>query len=482
VQQEQEAVAARNGLRWLANREVIVASHRGPLEYHPDDNGSLVPTRGSGGVTCAFAGLGATIPFTWVSAAMTEGDRLAARAASRIEVPRSRVDARFVSVPDSVYDAHYGFFCNRVLWFIQHGLGDEIADRFTQDELSRAWAMGYQRMNSAFAGTIARAARGADPVFLLQDYQLYQLPRAVRQLAGRGRILHFTHIPWPEPNAWEVLPLPIRRQIVLGMLDVDYATSQVRHSLGETTARAYPISVDPQVLQSELASPIVQQHRAALAPKCGDPTIVRVDRVDPAKNIPLGFQAFGKLLERRPDLVGRARFLAFMVPSRAGLPEYQAEYRRVRAAAAEVNARFGLDGYQPVELFYENNWQQALAGMSLADVVLVNSRADGMNLVAKEATIVNRKDAVLVLSTQTGAWAELGGAALGLDPRSLDGTAAALEHAIDMPPGERAIRATALRLRTESHNVWDWLDEQCEDLAGLRSQAEQGSMSLMTPA
>jgi len=105
-----------------------------------------------------------------------------------------------------------------------------------------------------------------------------------------------------------------------------------------------------------------------------------------------------------------------------------------------------------------------------------------MNLVAKEATIVNRKDAVLVLSTQTGAWAELGGPALGVEPRDLHGPSTALEHAIDMPRSERAIRASALRLRTEAHDVWDWLDEQCEDLAALNAPAQAPSLSLLTPA
>jgi trehalose 6-phosphate synthase len=456
----------------------------------------------------ALTGLGSTVHFTWVSAAMTEGDRLTARSASRVEVPSSQIDARFVSVPESVYDAHYGFFSNRVLWFIQHGLADQIPARFTPDELSNAWTTGYQPMNSAFAGAIVRAATGPDPVFLLQDYQLYWLPRAVRQLRGRGRILHFTHIPWPEPKAWEVLPLPVRSQLLQGMLGADIlgfqdprsaerflatceaalpmarvnrSASRIRHPMGETTVRSYPISVDPDNLREEMASPTVQRLRRDLAAGCRDVTIVRVDRVDPAKNIPLGFRAFGQLLERRPDLVGKARFLAFMVPSRANLPEYRAEYARVVMSADEVNERFGSDGYQPVELFYENNWQQALAGMSLADVVLVNSLADGMNLVSKEATIVSRKDAVLVLSTLTGAWAELGGAALGIDPGDLEGTATALEHAIDMPRTERAIRAAALRLRTESHNVWDWLDEQCQDLAALKL-ATAPAVSLLTPA
>jgi trehalose 6-phosphate synthase len=257
---------------------------------------------------------------------------------------------------------------------------------------------------------------------------------------------------------------------------------RVRIGRREVAVRVYPISVDPPALRADLVRAAAEGYRAALSQRSGEITIVRVDRVDPIKNIPLGFRAFGRLLERRPELVGKATFLAFLVPSRTTIPEYQREYADVLASVDEVNRRFGRAGYEPIQVIYENNRLQALAGMSLADVVLVNSVADGMNLIAKEAPIVNDRDAALVLSTRAGAWAELGGAALGVDPLSLDATVAALEKAISMPRGERLVRAAELRRRIEAHDVWDWLDQQCADLGAVRQAGQPPDAELLAPA
>ena len=148
----------------------------------------------------------------------------------------------------------------------------------------------------------------------------------------------------------------------------------------------------------------------------GAQTIVRVDRLGPSKNVALGFRAFGLLLERPPDLVGRVCFLAFPVPSRETLEEYRSYAWEVWQAVEAVNTQFGREGWKPIEVFYEDNRSQAIAGMSLADVLVINPVPDGMNLVAKEGSIVNERDAVLVLSRECGAHAQLGSAVLAIAP------------------------------------------------------------------
>ncbi|MEA2642692.1 MAG: trehalose 6-phosphate synthase [Chloroflexota bacterium] len=491
----------------LAGREVIVASHRGPVEFRITDDGNLIGERGCGGLTTALSALASEVPFTWVSAAMTHGDRRAADL-QPVESVRDPIRTQFVVVPPSVYDAHYSQFCNPLLWFVQHGLGTSVAQRFPADRVWDAWTSGYHPMNRAFADAVARAARTPDPVVLLQDYQLYLAPRMLCDQLPGATILHFSHIPWPAPEAWEAVPLSITQRILKGLLGADILGFQdgrsadrflqachtygvggfvdtsariVRQSTHDTQVRVYPISIDPGVVKAALESPEGRRYRAELADERCDTTIVRVDRLDPTKNIPLGFDAFERLLVRRPDLVGRARFLAFLVPSRTGIPEYQATRAVVFAAAERINARFGGPGYRPVEISYENNWVRALAGMSLADVVLVNPIADGMNLVAKEACAVSQREAMLVLSKEAGAWAELGGAALGIDPFDVQQTTRALEVAIDTPRGERAVRAAELRRRVEAHDIWDWLRDQCADLAALAERGSPGTAAL-TPA
>lgn len=481
--------------QWFDEHEVIVASHRGPIEHHLSEDGALMAKRGSGGLTCAFEALARSVRFRWVAAAMTEADEIAARREASATTGPAGVEIRYALVPRPTHHAHYSVFSNRFLWFLQHGLQEQLG--LTPQELCHSWTGGYRPANLTFASLVAQSARTASPVVLVQDYQLYLVPRAVRARVPDAAILHFCHIPWPEPRAWEIAPAEIRREILSGLLGADILGFQdsgsadrflrtcriyaedavvdllnrvVQHGGRQTAIRVYPISVHPPMLRADLLSPVVQEYRARLARRCGEITIVRVDRLDPSKNIPAGFRAFGRLLERRPDLVGRVRFLAFLVPSRTEIAEYRQEYENVLSAISAVNHRFGRPGYQPVEMFYENNRLQALAGMSLADVVLVNPLADGMNLVAKEAPIVSQNDAALVLSTQCGAWSELHGAALGIDPRSDEDTAAALEAALSMSRGERSGRLAELRRRVEAHDLLDWLDGQCEDLSTLRPQ------------
>jgi glycosyltransferase involved in cell wall biosynthesis len=182
--------------------------------------------------------------------------------------------------------------------------------------------------------------------------------------------------------------------------------------------------------------------RAALNDSDGLATIVRVDRLDPAKNILGGFEAFRLLLERHPEWRGRVRFLAFLVPSREAIPEYRRYKDEVFALIEEINARYGNGRWRPITVFYEENRPQALAGLSLYDVLLTNSLADGMNLVAKEGPVLNQRDGVVVLSTGVGAYQELQGAALGVEAEDIDGTTEALHRALRMAPEERELART----------------------------------------
>lgn len=203
---------------------------------------------------------------------------------------------------------------------------------------------------------------------------------------------------------------------------------------------------------------------AELRPRLGKQTIVRVDRMDPSKNIALGFRAFGRLLERRPDMVGNVRFLAFLVPSREAIPEYRRYAREVWREIEQVNSRFCRGDWKPVEVFYQDNRVQAVAGMALADVVLVNPVADGMNLVAKEAPLVSERDSVLVLSKNCGAYGQLAHGAVGIEPTDVEATASALERALEMPAPERLRRTTVLRAVIDAEDLAWWVRSQLTDL------------------
>jgi trehalose 6-phosphate synthase len=180
--------------------------------------------------------------------------------------------------------------------------------------------------------------------------------------------------------------------------------------------------------------------------------------------------AFETLLARTPRLRGRVTMLAFLVPSRTSLREYGDYGRKVQGAVDRINARFGRADWRPVRLFYENDYAQALAGLAIADVILVNPLVDGMNLVAKEAAIVNERDAALVLSETAGAFDQMAEGVLSVAPADVIGTAQALRDGLAMPRRERARRLELLRQGVEREDIAWWLRTQLDDLTEIAAR------------
>jgi trehalose 6-phosphate synthase len=197
--------------------------------------------------------------------------------------------------------------------------------------------------------------------------------------------------------------------------------------------------------------------------------VLRVDRTDPSKNIVRGFYAFALLLERHPELHGQVGMIALLAPSRQNIPEYAEYAREVEAAARDVNDRFGRDGWQPVELDVADDFLRSIAGYKQFDVLFVNPVFDGLNLVAKEAFLVNERDGVLVLSENAGAHEELADWALTVNPLDVSGQAEALYAALTLEPAERRRRAEAIRAHVRRHDIREWIDAQLADLDAVRS-------------
>jgi trehalose 6-phosphate synthase len=170
------------------------------------------------------------------------------------------------------------------------------------------------------------------------------------------------------------------------------------------------------------------------------------------------------MLERHPEWLGVARFVAHLVPSRTSIKEYATYTERTLRTVERINGRFGSASWQPIEAFHRKGRLEALAAMRSYDVLLVNSIADGMNLVSKEGPLLNERAGVLVLSRQAGSFADLGEAAIGIDPRDVSGTAEALHQALSMAAPDRQQRAERLRSAVLAHQLRDWLRIQLEDL------------------
>ncbi|MBI2906990.1 MAG: trehalose-6-phosphate synthase [Chloroflexi bacterium] len=484
----------------FSQRRLILVSNRGPVEYRVGENGELQARRGSGGVVTALSAASQYAELTWVAATMSEGDRLAAEksggAPIKSPIPGQNFLLKFVVCPRPAYHKYYNVFCNPLLWFLQHYMWNAARTPNINAAIYDAWENGYVPVNQAFADSVREEIRDdeAAPFIMLQDYHLYLAAGQIRSQVPNAILQHFTHIPWPAPRYWQLLPQAMRIAIhenmcandIVGLqtlvdarnflltcdtflekAEVDYRRRKVWHNGHLTSVNPYPISIDVSELQRTARSSRVREYEERLRSHCGEHTIVRVDRAEPSKNIVRGFRAFEMLLESHPDLVGKVKFLAFLVPSRTHIRQYQRYNEEITALVEAINARYGKDGWKPIEVFYENNYLQAIAGMRLYDVLLVNAVIDGMNLVAKEGPTVNNRDGVLVLSDSVGAHEQLKDSVLTIAAADLEGTCRALYAALTMSAEERSSRAAALKKAIEGEDLLNWLTRQFEDMMTL---------------
>jgi trehalose 6-phosphate synthase len=358
-----------------------------------------------------------------------------------------------------------------------------------------AWRDGYAAVNAAFARAVVEEVErlpGARVFF--QDYHLYLAPRLVRRRMPDVPLMQFVHVPWPEPDYWRVLPEPMRVAVHDGLLandvvgfhtarwrtsflrscrdilgaGVDAERNVVRHAGGSTLVAARPIAVDPGAFERLAASEPVLAAERRLVERRPEQLILRVDRTDPSKNIVRGFHAFGLLLDDHPELHGRVRMLALLDPSRQDVPEYAEHLAAIQAAAREVNARH--DGSEPpLEVRIEDDFPASVAAYKQYDVLLVNAVFDGLNLVAKEAPLVNERDGVLVLSENAGVHEELGEWAVTVNPFDVAGQARALHEALTMPAADRRRRLDGIRAHVREHDLASWLEGHLADLEAART-------------
>jgi len=495
---------------------VIIASNRAPVQFKRE-RGRRQARRGAGGLVTALVGLASQLDdAVWICAASTEEDIAVANEHKGHAIPvvmrgEPRVldegdpapdapvlQVRMIELDPAAQEDFYAVISNPLLWFIQHGLYDLTRSPNIGTRERDAFEHGYVTVNQAFADAVVHETEQHDgrALVMLHDYHFYLVAGLVRERCPDVVLSHFVHIPWPGPDAWCVLPPTMREQLMRGLLgndvvafhterfarnfllcaqellglsiDLDKMTVQVGPRT--VTAKTYPISIDVDAL-TEIASSKAVRTRLDDVEQWmeaeGGQLIVRVDRTDPSKNIVRGFLAFERLLEEHPELIGKVRFLAFLQPSRLDVPEYAEYIGRIGSVVARINALYTRGGDAPIDLRLHEDFPTAVAAYTICDVVMVNSIADGMNLVAKEAVSVSRRNAVLALSESTGAHEELGAFAVTLYPFDVQQQADALFEALTMPAGRRRDLREAAAHIVRANDVTKWLDFQLADLAEI---------------
>jgi trehalose 6-phosphate synthase len=459
-------------------RKLIVVSNRGPVTVARD--GSV--RRSSGGLATALRSLLQHNDVTWIASATTEGER--ALAGETREQDNYRV--HLVAHDPQRYDWYYNVVANPMLWFIQHSLWELAYTPKVDSAFHRAWTDGYVAVNEGFARAVLDLLeQEPDAAVFFHDYHLYLAPKLVRQGRADATLMHFVHVPWPQPDCWRVLPRAIRCAIHEGLIANDvigFHTERWRRNfvystrelLGEDVTQktvTAPISVDPVEFDELAQSEAVLAAEREIVAHRPEKLVVRVDRTDPSKNIVRGFRAFELYLDAHHEMHRRVRMLALLDPSRQDIPEYAEYLGAIEREARRVNDRFQQNGWAPIELRIEDDFPRSIAAYKQFDVLLVNAIFDGMNLVAKEAPLVNTRDGLVVLSENAGAHAELGEWALTVNPFDVEGQAEAIHRALTLDQDDRQRRLEAIRAHVRAHDVNEWLDLQLAALDRVAATA-----------
>lgn len=472
---------------------IVLVSNREPFEHQFGPDGSIAISRPAGGLVSALLPVLERHGGAWVAWGSGDADFAVTDADGIVALPPAHPTFALHRLRLSAAEIHgyYTEMANRALWPLCHY-------QFQHFGFDQSGWRTYRRVNARFAQAALAARRTPDAAIWVHDYHLASVAGHIRHLAGPRPFVHqFWHIPWPAPDVLRALP--VARTLVEDLLGNDLLVFQtprhrlnflasvadqlprarvdldrglVRHARRTTTVRAVPISVDVAALERRASRPDVvaeaRRIRRRLLGRRGQ-LILGVDRVDYTKGIRRRFDAFTRLLELHPELRGKVTFLQVAPPSRPGIAAYRALQGELQAEADKVNSRFGTPSWRPLELRMEHFDPRALAACYLAaDVCLVSSLQDGMNLVAKEFIASQHGHAgVLVLSEFTGAAEDLDGAVL-INPYDIGSTAEAVVAALAMGIGERRVRMAAMRRQVKAHTIHHWTATILREVARLR--------------
>ena len=467
--------------------QIVVVANRLPVDISIAPDGSVEATRSPGGLVTALAPVMREHEGAWVGWAGSPDLSLDPFDSDGIRVWP-------VTLTEQEVNQYYEGFSNGTLWPLYH-------DVIVPPEYHRQWWNAYVAVNRRFAAAAAEAVAEGGTVWV-HDYQLQLVPSVLRMLRPDVRIGFFNHIPFPPVEIFTQLPW--RRQVVEGLLGADLVgfqragdaanfmravrrltqlttkgntvTVDARWSRPERQVRAgvFPISIDTKSFDALAASEPVQRRAVEIRNELGSPDVLLlgVDRLDYTKGIRHRLKAFGELLADGRVTPPETTLVQIASPSRERVDQYRQLRDEIEVTVGRINGDYGVLGKPAIHYMHHSYPAEEMAALYLAaDVMLVTSLRDGMNLVAKEY-IAARGDlgGVLVLSEFTGAADELGQALL-INPHDIDGTKTAIMRAIGMEPRERRRRMRALRRRVLDHDVQRWAKDFLDALSARRSES-----------
>ena len=460
---------------------LLVASNRLPVSLSLSQD-EIVVSRSSGGLASALAPALATLEACdwvgWPGAPVEELSRDVIGLRRGLTRRQGAVRLQPVHLSRSEVSGFYNGFSNSVLWPLFHGLSQHCA-------VGDPYWQAYQDVNLRYAQVISQEG-GDDTPCWVHDFHLISVGRHLRALRPDRRLGFFLHIPFPEISVLSLIDQA--EQLIADLLAYDVlgfqtvadcerfveASGQLmqvtKQRLGDerwlvesaagtsTTVQAFPIGIDAELYAGLAQGPEAEAEAQDIRQDHPGRLLIGVDRLDYTKGLEEKLLAFEELLERYPKFRDDVSLYQLVVPSRNDVPGYAELERRVREVASRVNSRFGRGRRGPVHLEIGTVSLAKLGALyRCADAALVTPLRDGMNLVSKEfcAAQVDGKG-VLVLSEQAGAFAQLGQAALAVNPRDTESMVRGMENALEMPERERSQRMAILQDEVHRESAQRW--------------------------
>ena len=476
----------------LRGNPLFVVSNREPYEHVRRGRAMEVVVPASGLVT-ALEPILRACQGTWIAYGSGDADREAVNQRDRLLVPpdRPQYTLRRVWLSREEVDGYYFGFANEGLWPLCHIAHTRPIFRSTD------WAY-YQRVNEKFAEVILDEMEGTqEPIVLIQDYHFALLPKLVKDKRPDARVAIFWHIPWPNPEAFGICPW--QREVLDGLLgadlvgfhlqshcnnfletvdrvlesQIDWERFAVNRRGHLTVVKPHPISVAfPDSNRESEKDFTTASDKASLLKKLDVETAflgIGVDRLDYTKGIIERFRGIEYFLEKNPLYREQFTFVQIGAPSRTNIKQYQEFLVEVDNECNRINIRFETKKWKPIILFRKHHSQKEIEPFyKAADLCLVTSLHDGMNLVAKEFVAArDDDDGVLILSRFTGACRELRDALI-VNPYDIEQLAESIRYGLEMPPEDRHARMRSMRQIVREHNIYRWAADLMSELAELR--------------
>lgn len=475
----------------LEDGRLFVVSNREPY-MHSRRGKSVDLTVPASGVVTALEPVLRACDGTWVAHGSADADLETVDEHDRLRVPPDdpRYTLRRIWLTKEEEEGYYYGFANEGLWPLCH-----IAH--TRPVFRAGDWKSYQAVNRKFANALLEEmADTSKPMVLVQDYHFALLPRMIKQSRPDARVAIFWHIPWPHPEAFRICPW--QRELIDGLLGADLIGFHIQshctnflqtvdRSLESrihwehfsvqrfdhlTAVRPFPISVEFSEEPVAVPTEPAYMEQSSLLKALGIEAAfmgIGVDRLDYTKGILERFLAIERFLEKYPRYQGAFTFVQIGAPSRTHIKRYHDLQAEVEAEAERINWRFQKDKWKPIALLNrQHNHDEIRPYYRAADLCLVTSLHDGMNLVAKEFLAARHDErGVLILSRFTGASRELRDA-LQVNPYDIDQTAEAIRAALEMEPEEKQLRMQRMRKVVREHNVYHWAADLITELCEVR--------------